>query len=128
MMNSFLGIGRVGADAELTVTRNGEPMIHFSIAIQRRVPKEQQTNPDWIPCLLFGERAPALAPHIRKGMLVGVSGRLKSYRSMDEDQTSRTHLVVKVRYVDFLRWPQGAEQALGLQAERLEAAAATAAG
>ena len=48
MLNSFLGIGRVGSDAEVTMTRNGDPMARFSIAIDKIHRKGQTPDPDWI--------------------------------------------------------------------------------
>jgi single-strand DNA-binding protein len=104
MLNSFLGIGRVGQDAEVVVTRNGDPMARFSIAIDRIRRKGQTGEPDWIRCHLFGDRARMLAPYLTKGTLVGISGRLESYRTTGE--TARQLVRVDVSEVNFLGRPQ----------------------
>jgi single-strand DNA-binding protein len=103
MLNSFLGIGRVGKDAEMAVTRNGDPMARFSIAIDRIRRKGQTGEPDWIRCHVFGDRARMLAPYLTKGALVGISGRLESYRTTGEN--ARQLLRVDVSEVNFLGRP-----------------------
>ena len=107
MLNSFLGIGRVGSDAEVTMTRNGDPMARFSIAIDKLHRKGQTPDPDWIRCHLFGDRARLLAPYLTKGCLVGVTGRLESYKTTGDN--ARQHLRVDVAEVNFLNRPRGAE-------------------
>ena len=104
MLNSFLGIGRLGKDAELINTRNGDPMAKFNIAIDRIRRKGQTGDPDWIACHLFGERAKTLAPYLTKGTMVGVRGRLESYRSSGEE--NRQWLRIDVSEVNFLRRPK----------------------
>jgi single-strand DNA-binding protein len=103
MLNSFLGIGRIGQDAEMTVTKNGDPMARFSIAIDRIQRKGQTSDPDWIRCHLFGDRARLLGPYLTKGVLVGISGRLESYRTTGEKP--RQVLRVDVSEVNFLNRP-----------------------
>ena len=46
MLNSFLGIGRIAQDAEVSLTRNGDPMARFSIAIERNARKGVEAEPD----------------------------------------------------------------------------------
>ena len=103
MLNCFLGIGRLGKDAELITTRNGDPMAKFNIAIDRIRRKGQSGNPDWITCHLFGDRAQMLSPYLTKGALVGVRGRLESYQIVGEDRRAR--LRIDVSEVNFLRRP-----------------------
>jgi single-strand DNA-binding protein len=122
MLNSFLGIGRVGSDAELTVTRNGDPMARFSIAIDRIRRKDQSGEPDWIRCHLFGDRARLLAPYLNKGVLVGVSGRLESDTTPGE--TPRSVLRVDVAEVNFLNRPREAEPGAVAREEQPALAAA----
>ena len=101
MLNTFLGIGRLGRDAQVGMTRSDRPMARFTIAIERIQRKGQPSEPDWIPCHLFGERANALAPYLTKGTLVGVRGRLESYRMTGPEP--REMLRVHVKEVNFLR-------------------------
>jgi single-strand DNA-binding protein len=95
MLNSFLGIGRIGQDAVVRDTKSGA-MATFSIALDRISGRNQQ--PDWIPCSLFGERAQVLAPYLTRGTLVGISGRLEVWK----DQDGVPRFGVNVREVNFL--------------------------
>jgi single-strand DNA-binding protein len=104
MLNCFLGIGRLGRDAELSTTRNGEAMARFSLAIDRIRRKGQSGDPDWVVCHLFGDRARILAPYLTKGSLIGVQGRLTSYRTAGDD--SRQVLRIRVWEVNFLGQPR----------------------
>lgn len=121
MLNSFLGVGRVGQDAEVSVTRNGDPMARFSIAIERIHRKGQESDPDWIRCHLFGDRARLLGPYITKGALLGVSGRLESYKTTGEN--ARQLLRVDVSEVNFLNRPVREVDAAGVVVEPLAAEA-----
>jgi single-strand DNA-binding protein len=119
MLNSFLGIGRIGQDAEITVTRNGDPMARFSIAIDRIQRKGNTAEPDWIRCHLFGDRARLLGPYLSKGVMVGVSGRLESYRTSGEKP--RQVLRVDVSEVNFLNRPVREVEAQETVAQETEA-------
>lgn len=101
-LNSCLQIGRLGRNAEVRVTKNGDPMAVFSIAVDRIARKGQDSNPDWIPCILFGDRARLLAPYLTKGSLIGIAGRLESYKNSD----GNSRLQVNVAEVNFLSRPQ----------------------
>jgi single-strand DNA-binding protein len=109
MLNCFLGIGRLGRDAELITTRNGDPMARFSLAIDRIRPKGQTGDPDWIVCHLFGDRARSLAPYLTRGTLIGVRGRLESFHTTGEE--SRRLMRIDVSEVNFLRRPLAANDA-----------------
>lgn len=103
MFNSFLGIGRIGKDAEILNTRTGNPMARFSIAIERFHKRGEIVEPDWIPCQLFGDRAMSLAPYLTKGSLIGIRGRMSSFRAPGE--TGELLHRIQVWELDFLRRP-----------------------
>ena len=103
MMNAFLAIGRIGKDAQLTRTKNGA-MLTFSIAVDR---PRKGAQTDWIPCQVFGERAETLAPHMTKGVLIGVTGRIETWkRTLPDNATDITSWAVNVQDVNFLRSPR----------------------
>lgn len=106
MMNTYLAIGRLGRDAQLKITRNGDPMAQFSVAVDRPRRKGEDSDPDWIPCILFGDRARLLAPYLTKGSLVGISGRLESYKNSD----GNSRLQVNVAELNFLSRPAREEE------------------
>lgn len=96
--------GNLGADAELRVTRSGAPVITFAVAVNERVPApgggyEERTS--WIDCAMFGKRAEALAPILRRGLKVAVTGRLHA-RTWEQDGQARKSVEVRVDDVELM--------------------------
>lgn len=69
-MNGF-GLARLGRDAELRSTSNGDSVATLALAFTRRVKGEKLTQ--WVDGALWGKRAESLAPYLTKGTLVSVS-------------------------------------------------------
>jgi len=68
--------GRVGADAELKFTPTGKAVATFSVAVDQGKDREgEKRAPMWVKCTLWEKRAEALAPHIKKGIVVVICGR-----------------------------------------------------
>jgi single-stranded DNA-binding protein len=103
MLNCFIGVGRLGRDAELTKTRQGRPMVKLSLASDRYRPKGSASNPYWIACQILGDHATAVAPYLLKGALIGVRGRLASFELPGEP--GHQLLRVNVFEVSFLARP-----------------------
>lgn len=69
-MNGY-GLARLGRDAELRSTSNGDSVATLALAFTRRVKGEKLTQ--WVDGALWGKRAESLAPYLTKGTLVSVS-------------------------------------------------------
>lgn len=69
-MNAY-GLARLGRDAELRTTGNGDSVATLALAFTRRVKGEKLTQ--WVDGALWGKRAEALAPYLLKGGLVAVT-------------------------------------------------------
>jgi single-strand DNA-binding protein len=69
-MKAF-GLARIGRDAEVRHTSNGDSVCGLSLAFDRRVKGEKVT--DWVDASLWGKRAEALQPFLKKGGLVAVT-------------------------------------------------------
>lgn len=68
--------GNVGKDGELRHTQSGEPVLGFSIAIGNGKDRDgNERPPTWYDAAVWGKRAEALAPHIKKGDKLALSGR-----------------------------------------------------
>ena len=68
--------GNCGKDAELRHTQNGDPVLGFSIAVSNGKDRDGQDRPPtWWDASLWGKRAEALAPHIKKGDKLACTGR-----------------------------------------------------
>lgn len=70
----------------------------FSLAVNERVRDGDgwADRASWVPCVVFGNRAAALARIIHKGSKVSVSGHLHESRWMhDDERRSRLELIVE---------------------------------
>lgn len=71
-MQTITIAGRIGRDAELRSTNNGDQVCGFSVAVDSRQGREKVTN--WWRVSLWGKRAGALNQYLTKGSNVTVSG------------------------------------------------------
>ena len=106
--NTVAIVGRLAQDP----TRKGDedsPRLHFTVAVDNG--KDRNGNdrePDWIQVVVFGPYAQAIAKHLRKGHLVGVTGAIKSRKYVDETTgETRSYLNVVASNVEFLARPRG---------------------
>ena len=70
--------GRVTKDIELKVTPTGKSVCSFSLAVERKFVQNGEKITDFINCQLWGKSAETLEKYGKKGMLIGVEGRLQT--------------------------------------------------
>lgn len=70
--------GRVTKDIELKVTPTGKSVCSFSLAVNRKFVQDGERQADFINCQLWGKSAEMLEKYGKKGMLIGVEGRLQT--------------------------------------------------
>ena len=105
--------GNLGSDAELRITRSGKPFTTFHVAVNERVPQADGSfgeHTSWIDCVMFGKRAEGIAPILRKGMRVAVTGRLHA-RSWEQDGVPRKAIEVRVDEVELMTVKREAQRA-----------------
>lgn len=72
-MKAF-GLARLGRDAEIRTTSNGEQVATLALAFSYgRKGSDGKRPTQWVDGALWGKRAEALAPYLLKGGLVSVS-------------------------------------------------------
>lgn len=72
-MKSF-GLARLGRDAEIRTTSQGESVATLALAFSYgRKGSDGKRPTQWVDAALWGKRAEALAPYLLKGGLVSVS-------------------------------------------------------
>lgn len=71
-MQTITVAGKLGRDAEVRSTQNGDSVCSFSVAVDQRNGREKSTN--WFRVSLWGKRGDALAQYLTKGSSVTVSG------------------------------------------------------
>lgn len=74
-------LGHIGADAEFKDTSGGYQITNFSVAANIREGKEDKTL--WFRCTIWGKRGEKLAPALKKGKLVYVSGSLTNIKDLE---------------------------------------------
>lgn len=97
--------GNLGRDPELRSTVAGTNILTFTLAVsdRRKNPQTQQWEEvaNWIPCVLFGQRANALSNILSKGMKCAVEGKLR-WSQWERDGQKRSKIEVIVDEVEFL--------------------------
>jgi single-strand DNA-binding protein len=104
MINRVVLVGRLTRDPEL---RNGGSIAVFTVAIDN-LGKEKSTS--FIPCVVLNaQRSETVGKYARKGMLVGVEGRLNQRSFVRQDGSKGSVLEVICDSVQFLERREVAE-------------------
>lgn len=115
-INKVMITGNLTRDPELRQTAGGSQVLNFGVAVNDRR-KNQQTGdwedyPNFVDCVVFGNRAEPLSRFLGRGSKVAVEGRLRYSAWEDKDGKRRSKLEVVADDVDMMsRGAQGASQA-----------------
>lgn len=92
MINNVTLIGRLTRDAELRYTPNNIATAQFNIACNRNFKNSNdEYDADFINCVMWREQAERFCNWTRKGMLVGIVGRIQT-RSYENQQGQRVYV------------------------------------
>lgn len=97
-MNSCVFAGRIGGDAETRYTKAGKPVTGFSLAVDEYAGEGQRATL-WVKCSIFGDRGEKLAPYLKKGSSVTVSGQVGIDQWTSNNGEVRADLKLFVREV-----------------------------
>lgn len=104
-INSVSISGNLTRSPELRTTQGGTSILAFGVAVndRRRDPQsgEWKDYPNFIDCVVFGNRAEALQKFIDKGSKVFVHGKLR-WSQWEKDGQKRSKIEVIVDEVEFL--------------------------
>jgi len=85
-------IGRLTRDAELRYTQTNIATAQFNIACNRNFKNaNDEYDADFINCVMWREQAERFCNWTRKGMLVGIVGRIQT-RSYENQQGQRVYV------------------------------------
>jgi single-strand DNA-binding protein len=103
-LNHVVLAGRLGRDAVLRRTASGESCCSFSMCNSRRwrdgdAWREKAT---WIDVTLWRDHAERIAPRLKKGVAVVVTGRLEENAWTGRDGEQRRRIVLVASAVDLL--------------------------
>lgn len=105
-INKVVIIGRLTKDPELKYTPGaGTAVTTVTLAVDRRYSKDEKKEADFIPVVIWGKSAESTAQYMKKGLLMGVSGRIQT-RSYEAADGSGKRYVTEVvaEEIKFLQW------------------------
>ena len=98
MINNVTRIGRLTRDAELRYTPSNIATAQFNIACNRNFKNANgEYDADFINCVMWREQAERFCNWTKKGMLVGITGRIqtRSYEGNDGKRVYVTEVVAE---------------------------------
>ena len=99
-MNKVQLVGRLTRDPEIRYSQgeNATATARFSVAVNRRFKNsEGNYDADFINCVAFGKSAEIVEKYFKKGMAIGLTGRIQtgSYTNKDGQKVYTTDVVVE---------------------------------
>lgn len=98
--------GNIGKDPELRQTQGGTQVLTFSLAVsdRKRNPQtgEWEDATNWVPCVVFGNRAESLSRILTRGMKCAVEGKLRQSSYQGKDGKNHSKIEVIVDEVEFM--------------------------
>ena len=110
MINNVVLAGRVTKDIELKVTPTGKSVCSFSLAVERKFVQNGEKVTDFINCQLWGKSAETLEKYVKKGMMIGVEGRIQTRKYTNQQGQTVYVTEVVADIFSFLEKKQSNEQ------------------
>lgn len=93
-MNSVNLIGRLTKDPEVRYTQNNIPVASYTLAVKRSYAKDGEQDTDFINIISWNKSADFVQKYFKKGMQVGVTGRIQTRNW--EDDNGQKHYATEV--------------------------------
>ena len=98
-MNKVILVGRLTRDPEVRYADKEKKRVftRYTLAVERKIKKEQEPTADFISCVAFQHQAEFAANYFRQGMRIAVSGRIQtgSYTNKEGVKVYTTEVVVE---------------------------------
>jgi len=102
-MNNVNIIGRLVKDPEVKKTNEGKTICDLRFAIDDHYSKDDRS--DFINVTVFGNQGDLCERYLRKGLLAGVSGRIRSDVYKNSEGVTKYPIKIIADSVQFLQWP-----------------------
>lgn len=90
MINNVVLVGRAVRDPEIKTSTSGVNMAFMTLAVERPFKNsEGKYDADFIRCIAWDKAANVMAEYVKKGQLVGFSGRLQIRNYEDSEGIKR---------------------------------------
>lgn len=103
-INMVVITGNLTRDPEIRRTQSGMPIMQLGVAVndsRKNQQGEWEDYPNYIDCVMIGERADKLSSMLEKGMKVCISGKLR-YSSWEKDGQRRSKVEVIIDQIEFM--------------------------
>lgn len=118
-INRVVISGNITRDPELRSTQGGMEILALGVAVNDRR-KNQQTGewencPNFVDCVMFGNRAKSVSRFLSKGSKVAIEGKLR-WSQWERDGQKRSKIEVIVDEIEFMTGRGDGQQAAAPQA------------
>jgi len=99
-MNQIIITGRLTRDPELRTTNSGTEVCNYSVAVDRRVRKDEEKQTDYFECTSWGKGGVFVNAYFHKGDGITIHGRMESHK-YEKDGQKRVSWGITVDDVEF---------------------------
>lgn len=98
-MNKVVLMGRLTREPDIRQSQGAEPVTiaRYTLAVDRRVKKQEGQQADFISCVAFGKAGEFAEKYLHKGTKICISGRIQtgSYTRQDGTKAYTTDVVIE---------------------------------
>lgn len=98
-MNKVILMGRLTRDPEVRYSQgdNATAIARFTLAVDRRIKRDNEASVDYINCVSFGRSAEFVEKYFHKGTKIVIAGRIQtgSYTNKDGQKVYTTDIVIE---------------------------------
>ena len=98
-MNKVILMGRLTRDPEVRYSKgdNATAIARFTLAVDRRIKRDNEVSVDYINCVSFGRSAEFAEKYFHKGTKIVIVGRIQtgSYTNKDGQKVYTTDIVIE---------------------------------
>ena len=125
MINNVTLVGRLTKDVELKYTPSNVANVSFALAVNRTFKNANgERESDFINCVIWRKSAENFANFVKKGALIGITGRIQT-RNYENTQGQRVYITEVIaenfQMLESRNQQQGQQQAQPQQAKQQQA-------
>ena len=122
MINNVTLVGRLTKDVELKYTPANQAVAQFTLAVNRTFKNANgERESDFINCVIWRKSAENFANFVKKGTLIGITGRIQT-RNYENQQGQRVYITEVIaenfQMLESRNQQQGKQQAQSQQAKQ----------
>jgi single-strand DNA-binding protein len=109
-VNKIILLGRLGTNPIQRETKNGTPVVHFSLATSRKTVSNEaegdgptsKEETQWHQIVAWGKQGESCAQYLSKGQTVFIEGSLRSHAYVNKSGEKKTSYEIHVDNMSFL--------------------------